>query len=305
MARKAIHMISLATLSSIAEKHGLPPPYTMPAPWTGAASHVYPLDDHVIKIPFDRPDTIEAVKTDASIAPVVRALGVHVPELVVFDASRDILSVPFAVFRRIDHAVSIENIVSSRVPVREAWEEVGRQIARIHAVRRCEDMPLTLRVFRQTPDVDPRSWVDELRLAGMLEEDDARWLLTLLDRLAPYALEDIPLTLCHGDVNAANILVDKRSYRFRALIDWAGAGWLDPVWDFAAVSLDIVPFLLAGHRAVAPLPLDHTAEARICWCQAQTRLFAARQVVSPQSARDQLGRDIDQMRRFARLTGLF
>ena len=118
---------------------------------------------------------------------------------------------------------------------------------------------------------------------------------------APIVLGHEPVVLCHGDVNAANILVDRAGGDFLALIDWSGAGWLDPVWDFAAVSPAIVPHLLAGHRAVAPLPDDASAESRICWCQIQTRLHAARQGTLAPGAFD---RDVRQIRQFAGRAGL-
>lgn len=297
-------MVSLVQLNSIAAKHSLMPLDGVPVSWTGAASHVYPLGDVVVKIPFDRPDTIEAVTTESIIAPFVRKLDVQTPELIGFDDSRDIVPVPFAVFRRVEGAESLHRLARDPDSVREAWEEVGRQLARVHGVREEADGPLELRTFRQTPDLDPRPWVEELRSTGSMDEADARWLRTLLDELAPSALDDVPLTLCHGDVNAANVLVDERSHRFEALIDWSGAGWLDPAWDFAGVSLDTVPFMLAGHRSVASLPMDHTAEARICWCQVQTRLFGVRKQASPETARKQLDRHVKQIRHFAKSADL-
>jgi hypothetical protein len=144
--------------------------------------------------------------------------------------------------------------------------------------------------------------VDELNAAGLLYESDARWLHDLLNELAPLVQTCEPTTLCHGDVNAANVLVHPKSGEFLALIDWAGAGWLDPVWDFASVSLDLVPSLLAGHRSIAPVPDDHCAEARICWVQVQMRLFLARS--GSNQTKSRLDRDLHQIRQFAVTTGL-
>lgn len=297
-------MIDLVQLSAITGKHGLTPPHQLPMPWTGAASHVYPVGDMVIKVPFDRPDTIKALTTEAVVAPIMRMLGVQTPEMIAFDDTRDILPVPFLVFRRVIDASSLQQLAHNPDSVRDAWVEAGKQIACVHGIRQGADVPIELRTFRQSPELDPRPWVDELHSKDALATDDTRWLHILLDRLAPFALDDVPIVLCHGDLNAANILVDEHSHRFRAIIDWAGAGWLDAAWDFAAVSLDVVPFLLAGHRSVAPLPLDHTAEARICWCQVQMRLFGVRQLASPESAREQLDKHIDQLRRFVRTAGI-
>lgn len=252
----------------------------------------------VIKIALDRADAIQAVTIDAMVGPFARALGVQTPALVAFDDSRDIVPVPFAVYHRVRCGMPLERFVRRPVLARDAWTDVGRELARVHAVSPGSDVPARLREFRQSPEVDPRPWVGELRAHGALTGPDAEFLHTLLDRLATAALADVPLRLCHGDLNATNILVAGESRRFLALIDWAGAGGLDPVWDFAAVPLNMVPFLLDGHRSVAPLPLDRTAEARIAWCQMQMRLLAARRMIGDESIGTKLRRDVDHIRTF-------
>lgn len=291
-------MITHAQLAAISAKHGLSMPDAVTEPWTGAASHVYPLGDVVVKVPFDRPDSVEAITTDAALSPFVRTLGLPAAELIAFDAAMDIVPVPVAVFRRIEGAIPIDPSYRDAA-ARAAWVEVGRQLARVHAVVDRAAVPFALREFRQTPEVDPRAWVDELREAGRLAGEHARWLRDLLDRIAPAALADVPFAICHGDVNAANVLVDVETGEFRALIDWAGAGWMDPAWDFAGVPLDVVPWLLDGHREVAPLPMDAAAETRILWCQIQMRLFSVRN-----APEDEPGRvDVAQIHRFARRIG--
>jgi hypothetical protein len=296
--------LDLVTISTIARKHGFAPPSTMPVPWRGATGQVFPCGDVVIKIPFDLPSEIQSITVDAGMVPIARSLGVMTPALIAFDDSLEILPVPFAVFERVHRAVTLDVRRDAGRSVEEGWEEVGRQIARVHGVRDREDLPIALRTFRQSPEVDPRPWVAEVHEAGVLDEPDVRWLHRLLDALAPEALADIPLVLCHGDVNAANVLVDQDSGRFRALIDWAGAGWLDPVWDFAGVSLDVVPALLAGHRSVAPLVEDGSAEARLCWCQVQIRFHGLRGALADASTREVLARHLGQIHRFARIAGL-
>lgn len=297
-------LADLPALSAIARKHGFTLLSAMPVPWTGGTGQVFPCGDVVIKIPFDHPADIQSVTVDVGMVPIARSLGVAAPALIAFDDSLDILPVPFAVFERVRNSETLDVRRASGRSPRDAWAEVGRQIARVHDVRGPAEIPLSLRSFRQSPDLDPRPWVGELHEAGALSGADARWLNGLLDTLAPSALADVPVVLCHGDVNAANVLVDQDSGRFRALIDWAGAGWLDPVWDFAGVSLEVVPAMLAGHRSVAPLVDDASAEVRICWCQAQTRLHPLRAATANAATREALGRHIDQIQRFARTVGL-
>jgi aminoglycoside phosphotransferase (APT) family kinase protein len=292
-------MISPAQLADIAARHGLQTPSSVPERWVGATSRVHPLDDVVLKVSLDRPDAIRSLQIDAALAPYVVSLGIAMPELFALDETRDIIPVPYAIFRRVEGVAPLDREDRSVVAV-ETWREVGRQIARVHAVTDTNAAPIELRTFRQTAEVDPRPWVDELQAASRLSADDAGWLRDLLERLAPIAHADVPVALCHGDVNAANVLVDERTGRFRALIDWAGAGWLDPVWDFVGVPLEVVPWMLAGHREVSPLVYDDTAEARILWCQVQTRLYVARaetsDVITPIN--------LDGVRRFSKLVDL-
>jgi aminoglycoside phosphotransferase (APT) family kinase protein len=289
--------IDLPRLNMIALRYGFPVPDSLPVPWTGATSHVYPVGDVVIKIAFEAHDAMKAVAIDAAMNPVVRELGVSTSELLAFDDARDIVPVPFALYRRVQGAVPLQDVSGPDYLIQQAWQAVGRDLARIHAILQSSAMPIDLRSFRQSPDVDPRPWVDELLERRLLSGPDAAWLHHLLHFLAPFALKDVPLCLCHGDLNGSNVLVSSGSAC--TLIDWAGAGWLDPVWDFVAVPFAAVSWLLAGHRAVAPLPADDTVEARICWCQTQTRLLRARTHTDRPSTRTELARDLAGIRTFA------
>jgi hygromycin-B 7''-O-kinase len=288
--------LDIHALREIARKHSLSVPDEVPVTWRGATSSVYPVGEAVIKIALDRPDAIASVRTDAAMNGVARELGVRTPALLAFDDERAILPVPYAIYERVVNAEQLGTSSLSIESTRSAWEDVGRDLALVHRVASDAGMPIYLRRFEQSPEVDPRPWVHELAAEGALDPLDAEWLSRLLDLLAPAALAPGLQRLCHGDVNASNVLVDRRDGHYRALIDWAGAGWLDPAWDFAAVPLDVVPQLLTGHRAVAPLPNDETAELRILWCQIQTRLYAARSTSDRAAAATSLTRDLGQIR---------
>ena len=297
-------LVDLRALADIARKHGFASPSVMPVPWTGGSSRVFPCGDVVIKVPFDRSDAIHSVTVDAGMVPIARSLGVAAPARIAFDDSLDILPVPFAVLKRVHGAVTLDAFRAEGASPNEAWAEVGRQLARIHAAQNPGQLPFALRTFRQSPEVDPRPWIATLHETGMLNSVDARWLRDLLDKLAPSALADTPVVFCHGDVNADNVLVDRESGRFRALIDWAGAGWLDSAWDFAGVALDAVPAMLARHRSVAPMVDDGSAEARVLWCQIQTRFYPLRESAGNPAIEEAVRRHIDGVRRFARIAEL-
>jgi aminoglycoside phosphotransferase len=301
--------VRLQDLSAIARRHRLDMPATLPSPWIGATCRVYPLGDVVVKIPFDRPDAIESLKVDAAIAPVARARGVMVPDVLCLDQTGEDISLPYSIVSRITSSVPARDRALDE-PQRELlWTTVGEHLALIHAVvpstSDASEPPLdSLRAFRQSPAVDPRPWAADLMSSGLIRQGDGAWLLAVLNELASVVAGAEPVALCHGDLNAANVLIDDVTAEFRALIDWGGAGWMDPAWDFSGVSLDIVPVLLAGHRSVAPLPKDDSIEARICWAQVQMRLNAARSAGNTDGVRAQLVRGIAQLRAFVSSTEL-
>jgi aminoglycoside phosphotransferase len=290
-------------LVALATRHGLPSPASPPAPWTGATSTVFPWLDVVIKVPHDRADAIDALVTDAHMRGFLRGHEVAVPALRVIDETRTIFDVPVAIHERVPASRPIPGEVGDAT-WRDAWFATGRQLARIHAIPHGTNLPVRLRTFRQSPEVDPRIWLDALAARGVVTPADRCWLRDLLDRLADVVSEHDMWTLCHGDVNAGNILVDERTGAFRALIDLAGMGWLDPVWDFVAVPMVAVPWMLAGHRSVGPLPFDASAERRIVWCRVQTRLHAALSDPDDDTARRRLLGDFAGFRAWARALGL-
>lgn len=297
--------LSASEARAIAERHGLRGECMLAAPWSGATSCVYPYGDVVIKVPHGDEPSIAAVRTDATVSPVARGLGVRTPRLVAFGETGEVLAVPYAVYDRV-HGEPVPTGLADPSVTAGVWRAVGRDLALVHATAVADDALRGLRVFAQSPDVDPRPWVADLAETGLLDAAQAAWLAGLLDRLAPAALAGERQTLCHGDVNAANVLAASRSgvHGFLALIDWAGAGWLDPAWDFAAVPLRVVPVMLEGHRSAAPLAGDETAEARILWCHLQFALHRLRREPSAATDAERARRLLDAARAFARTTGI-
>lgn len=144
----------------------------------------------------------------------------------------------------------------------DVWRAVGRDLALMHTLTPHEH-PLALLHHEAPQDIRPLA---EARASeGYYGAAEARWLIAWLDRLAPTALRPVLLRFCHADVQAANVLVTPDSHEYLALIDWGDAHWRDPAWDCAGIPLRAAPMVLAGHREVAPLEDDETAEARVIW----------------------------------------
>ena len=265
--------VTLEALRAIATRHGTRLPSRLPRAWGGATSRVYPLGEVVVKVPHAAPAAVAAVRTDALVVDAARSVGVTAPRLLALDEGCDLLPVPYSVHERV-HGRTLARMRGAASSA-QAWRSVGRELARAHTGVKRAGTLAGLRAFAQSAEVDPRPWLAELADTGVCPPRVARWLGRLLDELAPAALAPVPQVFCHGDVNGANVLVAREgagAARFLALIDWAGAGWLDPAWDFASVPLRVVPAMLAGHREVAPVTEDATAEARILWCHLQSGL---------------------------------
>lgn len=122
---------------------------------------------------------------------------------------------------------------------------------------------------------DPRDLVERRAGEGWFTATEAGWLLRWLERLAPAVLEPVPRRFVHADTQPTNVMVnapDGCVVTYRALIDWGCAQWGDDAVDVACAPLRAAPFLLEGHREVAPLMGDETAEARVLWMTCQITL---------------------------------
>jgi aminoglycoside phosphotransferase (APT) family kinase protein len=114
-----------------------------------------------------------------------------------------------------------------------------------------------------------------------------------LERLAPLALVPPSRWFCHGDVNRGNILIDLHTRSYLALIDWAGVSWGDRAYDFAVVSLAVVPWILEGYRTVAPLEAGSAIEARILWQHLRIGLYGMRR--APQYGQEWATQRLDRL----------
>lgn len=159
------------------------------------------------------------------------------------------------------------------------WRELGRDLALLHANVR-EDGPAG-QLRPVGGEGDPRRLAEERAADGWFSGLEARWLIAWLDRLAPAAREPVPRRFLHLDVQATNVMVSAGTREYRALLDWGCAGWGDPAWDFFGMPLRTVPFMLEGHRAVAPLDGDDGAEARILWRHLQMALLVLPRGAAP------------------------
>jgi aminoglycoside phosphotransferase (APT) family kinase protein len=262
--------VSTETLHAIAERHGLGVDTFVRLPQVGVINAIYALGDrYVLRVPREHPGTVEQARTEAVAAPVARAAGVRTPRLVVFDEAEDLLPVPYLICERV-HGRTLGLLDWEPADVAPVWRELGRDLALLHTLEL--DVCLVGQLRFEDGGEDPRTLAEERAADGWFTALEVRWLTRWLDRLAAAATTPVSVRMVHLDVQATNIMVRLDSQDYLALLDWGCAGRGDPARDFRGFPMRAVPFVLEGHRSVAPLDGDDTAEARIIWCSLESIL---------------------------------
>jgi aminoglycoside phosphotransferase (APT) family kinase protein len=268
--------VSPAALRAIVERHGLTgiDVTPVPLPQTGMINTVYALgQQYVLRVPRNHPGHVAQLLRERLAVPAARAADVRTPALVAFDEKCDILPVPYAIYERI--AGTPFELLGQDVRVAPAvWRELGRDLGRLHAVANTGSAS---DLAEGAPMPDPRDLVQRRAGEGWFTTTEASWLLRWLERLAPAAREPVPKRLIHADTQPTNVVVVSPDTRvtadgadgpnpvYHALIDWGCAQWGDDAVDIACAPLGAAPFLLEGHRQIAPLAADESAEARVLW----------------------------------------
>ncbi len=157
------------------------------------------------------------------------AAGVTVPQPLWLCEDLGVFGRPFFVMRRVGGTAAAHRIVKDEQlggdRVRLA-EQLGRELARIHAIR----PPREDLAFLPLPDRPPavgliqraRHWLD----AHDTPHPALEWGLRWLERHAPPPGE---LVLCHRDFRSGNYMVDGQG--LTGILDWEFAGWSDPLED--------------------------------------------------------------------------
>jgi aminoglycoside phosphotransferase (APT) family kinase protein len=255
---------------AIGARHGLPVAGFAPLPQVGIINAIYLLNDElVLRVPRNHPGHVNQARIEGIAAPAARAAGVRTPALVAFDDACDLLPVPYSIMERI-HGETLGLLERDPADTPQAWRELGRDLALLHTGVRKDGLAGQLKTGGPGPD--PRELAEARAADGWFTALEVRWLTAWLDRLAPAATVPITPRCVHRDVQATNIMVQSGSLDYLVLLDWGCTGWGDPAWDFFGMPLRAVPFILEGHRSVAPLDCDEGAEARILWRHLQFSL---------------------------------
>ncbi len=286
-------LLDEATLSAIAARHQVHGPVRR-MPQVGTFNAIFALGDRlVLRVPRDHPRFIGATENEAVAVPLARAAGVRTPALVAFDASRELLPVPYGIYERVE-GVGLEGSTPDPATAATAWRELGRDLARLH---RGVTATAELKTFDQK--TDPRPLPGLVAEAGYFGPAEAQWLTDWLERLAPAALGKWPRRFVHGDSQATNTMVEPQTLNYRAVIDWGSCMWGDVALDFSGVPLRAVPAMLEGYRVEAG-STDDTIEARILWHHLTIGLHQLRGAPKPEQswAERPLGIPLEMLRFF-------
>jgi aminoglycoside phosphotransferase (APT) family kinase protein len=198
---------------------------------------------YLLRVPHNEPRRFEELGREARTVAAAHIAGVQAPVLVLYDDSRRTLGVPFAVYEWRDGATLEPE--PGRIVGREAtWSAIGAQLARLHTTLQ----PAELSWLPTDEPPLPEEQLARRLSEGWLSRFEGDWLATWLSDLSDAAGPDAaPTTVTHGDMQAANILVDAQG-ALLALIDWGDARLADPAIDFAGIPLRYVAAMLDGHR---------------------------------------------------------
>src|SRR5205823_2240742 len=94
--------ISDDLLYAIAERHCVGGALISRLPEVGIFNAIYALgSDLILRIPRNHRAFTDAARTEALAVPAARAAGVRTPELIAFDASLELLPVPYTIYERV------------------------------------------------------------------------------------------------------------------------------------------------------------------------------------------------------------
>ncbi len=163
---------------------------------------------------------------------------VPVPEILVFDESREIIGRDYLLMERLPGSPVSESRVRN---INRVLNQVGEYLAQVHALH--EDRYGYLGAHRP---MEPQSrWADAFAVmwekliadvvsAGYYSEEESRLMRRLLESRLPLFDRRVPSSLLHMDVWGQNILVDD-SGAVTGIVDWDRALWGDPEIEFAVL----------------------------------------------------------------------
>lgn len=216
-------------------------------------------DQAVLRIMFADECEQEA-RREASVVPFLIANGAQTPALHVYEAGGDLTQKPYTIYERARGEL-LGYIEPNHLTLANAYQSIGREMARIHALKPPKEVVDTLYV-RRNPD--PIKALQKTLDQGLIEPLDAALFERLVEFIEPYRGAPGADVLSHRDIHPWNVFVSHGQKALGDIIDWGDAAFDDPAVEFSSMTLEAVPPMIEGYRQAGG-KVDAGFIARSCW----------------------------------------
>ncbi|MFI5694348.1 phosphotransferase family protein [Kribbella sp. NPDC051586] len=236
---------------AVAAHYGVAEKDVAPAPAQGEVNlTVFLGSELVLRIPRTT-RAAESLSKEAEVIPLVQDAGVPTPELVSYDSTLRVGSVPYMVLQRV-HGATLAAQAPDPSGRRRVLGSLGEILVTLHQVRLSRVGPVSAIPAPFT--FAPPALLRRLMEAGEIGSAQHDWLLERFGLLQPEGPSQADPALLHRDVIPSNVMVDREG-RVTALLDWGCAEWGSPARDLVGLPIRALPDLLSGYRralGVAP-----------------------------------------------------
>lgn len=199
---------------------------------------------------------------------------IPIPELLYFDSSCQSVNFPFLLYEHIQGATlsaRCRNISNSDLDV--IGFELGRILATIHNITKYsgEAPPYFSVQNTEYGFVYKRlvSALDKCRSAKLITHRTEQSITSAFQRDALFDTTN-KACLVHGDFHGNNVLISDRCVS--GILDYEGAFWACPEWDFAKVmglttryNAELEEAVINGYKSIAAISDHQVFQARIMW----------------------------------------
>lgn len=243
---------------AVAAYYGVAEKDVVPAPTQGEVNlTVFLGSELVLRIPRTA-RAAESLTKEAEVIPLVQDAGVPTPELVSYDATLRVASVPHMVLQRV-HDATLADQAPDPGGRRRVLGSLGEILVTLHQVRLSRVGPVSAIPAPFT--FSPPALLRRLIEAGEIGSAQYDWLLERFALLHPEGPSQTDPVLLHRDVIPSNVMVDREG-RVTALLDWGCAEWGSPARDLVGLPIRALPDLLFGYRTALGIADDDLALER-------------------------------------------
>lgn len=230
---------------AVAAHYGVAEKDVVPVPTQGQVNlTVFLGSELVLRIPRT-PRAAEQLLKEAEVITLVRDAGVLTPELINYDSTLQVGSVPYMVLQRVQGETLAEQ-PPDPAGRRRTLGSLGEILVTLHQVRRSGVGPVE--AIPAPFSFSPSELLHQLVAEGEIGSSQHEWLVERFALLQPEGPPQTDPVLLHRDVIPSNVMVDREG-QVTALLDWGCAEWGSPARDLVGLPIRALPDLLSGYRS--------------------------------------------------------